>query len=106
MGWDIRGSKLKVSESIVHIQCQYSYQPIFKEALGKDITCYKGRVTIKNYKEIITAFNLIIERLKLECNVNFFTGNLSNRTKEDIASDFKEMIKHIKNREIRYLSIN
>lgn len=106
MGYDIRGSKLKSTENIVYIQCQYGYTHIFKEALGEDIMNYNGRVTAKNYKKIITDFNKIIKKLESNIEVQSLARNISNRSKEAVVKDFKELIENIENRKIRYLSIS
>ena len=96
MGYDIISSKTKKewydNGSLHHIQCQYAYQPIFKNALGYDIIELNGRLLKKDIAKYICELNKIINVLESSnVNIPMYDGNLSNCSQERLINEFKEI---------------
>lgn len=108
MGYGFLGYHRKTDDkSVFYTSCMYSYQPVFKECFGKEVTEFRGRVT----KQKITDFELGVD--KLESNAEKFNqdhkqmrGYIDNITFDELISDFRKMIELMKNKEIGYLSID
>lgn len=108
MGYGFLGYHHKTdNESIFYTSCMYSYQSVFRECFGKEITEFRGKVT----KQKIADFEFGVD--KLESNSEKFNqdrqqmrGYIDNITFDGLISDFRKMIELMKNKEIRYLSID
>lgn len=111
MGYDIISSKTKKEwyndGSIHHIQCQYAYQPVFKNALGYDIKELNGRLLKKDITKYICELNKIITMLEnSNVNIPMYAGNLSNCSQERLINEFKELRDLIADGKVGYISIS
>lgn len=111
MGYDIISSKTKKewydSGSVHHIQCQYAYQPIFKEALGYDIKELSGRLLKRDVIKYISDLDKIINTLENNnISIPMYSGNLSNCSQETLINEFKELKDLIVDGKIGYINIS
>jgi hypothetical protein len=91
---------------IIHIQCPYQWQSKFRNAIGHEITYYKGRLTKKNYLEFVDVTDKILDMLRNSENVSQFRGNLSNCTLDDLIKDFEDLRSGVIDSRIRYVDIS
>ncbi|MOA17993.1 hypothetical protein D3C78_1382780 [compost metagenome] len=107
MGYDILGYNKKSDEnSKIHIQCQYTYQSVFKSCFGKDILYFNGRVTknqIKEFEDGVLLFQKHPEHFNLDDKM--YVGNLANNSYKNLSDELFDLLELMKNNEVRYLSI-
>jgi hypothetical protein len=114
MGYDIVGyttlkdrNEKEYGESVlVHIQCPYSWQSKFRNAIGCEITDFRGRLTNKNYMNFVNALDNIIHILENGESIIQFRGNLSNCPINVLMEDFIKLKQEVLNRKVRYVSIS
>ena len=111
MGYDIISSRTKKEwfndGSLHHIQCQYAYQPFFKEALGYDIKELNGRLLKRDIAKYVSELDKIINALENNTvNIPMYAGNLSNCSPERLINEFKELKDLIIDCKIGYISIS
>ena len=93
-------------ETVFYTECQYSYQPIFREAFGIEISKMSGKVTkgkILVFKEGLN--NLKSNKDVYSQQVTNFIGNLSNRNYDGVIDDFETIIKLMEEQKVGYISI-
>lgn len=107
MGYGFSGRHRKTDEKCMfYTSCMYSYQPIFRECFGKEITEFDGRVT----KQKILEFEIGLENLKnhperLKQDNQQMRGYIDNITFDKLILDLYELLGLMKNKEVGYLSI-
>ena len=111
MGYDIISSRTKKEwfndGSLHHIQCQYAYQPVFKNALGYDIKELSGRLLKRNITKYISELDKIINALENNTiNIPMYAGYLSNCSQERLIDEFKELRYLISDGKIGYIDIS
>jgi hypothetical protein len=107
MGYDIYGYHRKTDNDYrMTIQCQYAYQPVFKDCFGKDIKEFNGRVTKAKLSEFETGVMKFIntpERFNLDNQM--YQGNLANNKYSSLCRELLELVDVMKIKEVRYLNI-
>jgi hypothetical protein len=112
MGYDIMSSKSKKAQDescdniLSHIQCQYAYQPYFREAFNREITDWNGRLIKSKREEFIKGIDNFIGILEKGIDVPMYRGNLSNCSQETLIKEFRELKELIKDGKIGYMSIS
>lgn len=107
MGYGFIGMhKATNNETVFYTSCMYSYQGIFRECFGKEITEFNGRVT----KQKISEFENCLENLKnhpegREQDFQQMRGYIDNITFDELISDLYKLLELMKNKEVGYLSI-
>jgi len=107
MGYGFMGMHRKTDEhSVFYTSCMYSYQPIFRECFGKEITEFSGRVT----KQKILEFEIGLENLKnhlegFKQDNQQMRGYMDNITFDKLILDLYELLGLMKNKEVGYLDI-
>lgn len=107
MGYGFMGMHRKTDEnSVFYTSCMYSYQPIFRECFGKEITEFSGRVT----KQKISDFEIGLDNLKnhpesRKQDNRQMIGYIDNISFEELISDLYNLLDLMKNKEVGYLSI-
>ena len=107
MGYGFIGSHRKTDEdSVFYTSCMYSYQGIFRECFGKEITEFSGRVT----KQKISEFENGLKNLKnhpesRKQDTQQMRGYIDNITFDELISDLYRLLELMKNKEVGYLSI-
>lgn len=107
MGYGFIGMHRKTDEDdVFYASCMYSYQPIFRECFGKEITEFSGRVT----KQKISEFENGLENLKnhpesRKQDAQQMRGYIDNITFDELISDLYRLLELMKNKEVGYLSI-
>lgn len=110
MGYGIVGgrSKKEMFEKdidLINIQCQYAYQPYFREAFGCEITKWKGRLTKKDVPKFVKGLDRFIDMLEKGIDVPMYMGYLGNINPDRFIKELKELKRLVENREVRYLLI-
>ncbi len=111
MGYDIISSKTKKewfsNGSLHQIQCQYAYEPIFKKALGYEISKLSGRLLKRDIAKYICELNKIINTLENEVfTVPMYVGCVSNCSQVHLVSELKELRDLISDGKIGYINIS
>lgn len=107
MGYGFIGMHRKTDEETVfYTSCMYSYQGLFRECFGKEITEFNGRVT----KQKISEFEIGLENLKnrpesRKQDFKQMRGYIDNTTFDELLSDLYKLLELMKNKEVGYLSI-
>ncbi len=108
MGYGFIGQHRKADEdSVFYTSCMYSYQPIFRECFGKEITEFKGRVT----KQKILEFEKGLKNLKnhpegQKQDTQQMRGYIDNITFDKLISNLYALLEKMKNKEVGYLLID
>lgn len=112
MGYDIVSGKSQKSMDedynnvLSHIQCQYAYQEHFRNAFGKEITDWHGRLLKKDRNKFIHGIDNFIAILNTDIKVSAWQGNLSNCSKDTLIRDFKVLKELILEGRIGYMEIS
>ena len=111
MGYDIvSGKSMKSMDNydnvLSHISCQYAYQQYFREAFGREITDWKGRLYKKDIPEFINGIDNFINILRKGISVPIYRGNLSNTSQENLIKEMERLKELINNGEIGYMRIS
>ena len=108
MGYGFIGKHAKTDkDSVFYTSCMYSYQPIFKECFGKDVSECSGRVT----KQKILKFEEGLGRLKNhpkahEQDSKMMRGYIDNISFDDLIVNLSKLLELMKDRKVKYLSID
>lgn len=110
MGYNIIGdfSKKNIFEkddNLISIQCQYAYQPYFREAFGCEITDWEGKLLQKDIPEFIEGLDKFINMLEDGLNVPMYRGYLGNISEDNLIKELTKLKNLVKNKKVRYLII-
>ena len=107
MGYGFIGMHRKTDEnSVFYTSCMYSYQPIFRECFGKEITEFSGRVTkqkILEFENGLKALNNHPESRKQDAEQ--MRGYIDNITFDELILNLYKLLDLMKNKKVAYLSI-
>ena len=108
MGYSFIGQHRKTDdESIFYEECMYSYQPVFRECFGKEITEFSGRVTKKKTEE----FKIGLDKFKSnksynkDCIRSMGYGYLSTITYDKLCDRLSELLELMESKQVGYLHI-
>jgi hypothetical protein len=109
MGYDIISAKSKKEMDqgniLSHIQCQYAYQPIFRQAFDRDISEWNGRLTKKRRGELLRGIDNLTLILESGVNIPMHTGNISNCSPGRLKKEVEELKGLIRDGKIGYIRI-
>lgn len=107
MGYGFIGMHRKTDEKdVFYTSCMYSYQGLFRECFGREITEFSGRVT----KAKIAEFEQGIRKLERhpdshKQDMRQMRGYIDNTTFDELIIDLNKLLDLMKNKEVCYLSI-
>jgi hypothetical protein len=84
----------------------YSYQPVFRECFGKEITSFSGRVTKAKASEFRAGVDrMASNKSRYNCDAQQMMGYIDNCTFDNLVKDLYRVCDLMDRREIGYLNI-